>query len=237
MERSERLEKRSVGRSNRLERCRRQATPGIDEGCSRKAPQQHHRDTVVKDCHTLHKSSWSMIRPPREPFEGGVTSSPPKPPLLEIGESWRCLENVTYSQDDDSDASCDMEVASLTYGRRLGMEYVDACLPAGPSNASTVGWLPAANSKRETAESMDSPGLLSLLNPVTTAPTFCSVTPGFRIDHNARGLEERGSLWGDPAGLLRVIGDKQVEHACGRLPKERQTKRRRTNLEVSDSGI
>lgn len=174
-----------------------------------------------------------MIRPPCEPFEGGVTPSPPKPPLLEIGESWRCLENVTYLQDDDSDASCDMEVASLTYGRRLGMEYVDACLPAGPPNTSTVGWLPAANTKRD-----DSPGLLSLLNPVTTEPTFCSVTPGFRIeDHNARGLEERGSLWGDPAGLLRVIGDTKVEHACGRLPKERQAKRRRTNLEVPDSGI
>lgn len=72
----------------------------------------------------------------------------------------------------DSDASMDAEVASLTSGRRLGMDHKDASLLLGPRCAVRAGYMPVVTPPSRSREAESVEAFFALLSP--TAEQQCS---------------------------------------------------------------
>lgn len=179
------------------------------------------------------------IQPPCAPCVGSFTQRrSSSPPPLGIADSWRCFSasssREVQESGDESDASCDSEVASLTHGRRLGLEPKEACLPSGPRGAAMGNLFPIVSPSRE-IEAAESSGLLSLLSPSAHFTVTPSPTDG--VGTRAGDLETRGkisaSCWGGPARPVGRSGCSAagIEWNCGGgLSEHREVKRQRIEM-------
>ena len=77
----------------------------------------------------------------------------------------------------DSDESMDAEVASLTSGRRLGMDHKDAPLLLGPRCAVRAGYMPVVTPPSRTRDAESVEAFFALLSPTSEQHCNSSVTP------------------------------------------------------------
>ena len=166
----------------------------------------------------------------------------------------RCptFRDAPDSDDSDSDASMDAEVASLTSGRRLGMDHKDASLLLGPRCVvrARAGYMPVVTppSRNREAESVEA--FFALLSS-PTAEQHCSSsssssssstpspTDGFSTPaagHLVLGRSAALSLRGRGARLPGYSGRAGAGVGSGEVPaNERGAKRQRFGASASAS--